>query len=143
MHIARGQAPREDVHGARRIDCARREDVHQKKLPFRNRMHRNVAIVVQQRRGQPARFAVAHGRETRDVHPRGAGGGDDQSADEGAVGQLICRHAVEISDDVLILARQASGQRRRREVMTPLGIGGKAKLDRGRNPGKRAGKPSR
>ena len=143
MHIARGQSPRKDVHGARRVDRARGEDVHQKKLPFRNRMHRNVAIVVQQRRGQAARLALTHGREARRVHPRGTGGGDDQSADEGAIGQLICRHAVEISDDVLILARQARQGSGRGEVVMPLSMGGKAKLDRGRNPGKRAGKPSR
>lgn len=107
MHIPRGQTPHEDVDGARRVDRAWREDVHQKKLPFRDRMHGNVAIVVQQRRGQTARLPVAHGRNTRRVDSRGTGGGDDQPANQGAIGQLIRRHAQEISDDVLILARQA------------------------------------
>ena len=107
MHVTRGQTPRKDVHGARRVDRAWRKDVHQKKLPFRNRMHRNVAIVVQQRGGQPARLPLAHGWDADRVDSGGTGGGDDQSADQGAIGQLIRWHAQEISDDVLILARHA------------------------------------
>jgi hypothetical protein len=44
-----------------------------------------------------------------DVHPGRARGGNDQSADEGTIGQLIRRHAEKIGDDVLVVARQASG----------------------------------
>jgi len=74
-------------------------------------MHRDVAIVVQERRGKPARLSLTHCGHTGRVHPRGTRGGHHQAADQGTIGQLIRRHADEIGDDVLIIARQASGHR--------------------------------
>jgi len=106
VHVTGGEASCEDVDSARGVERTRYEDVHQQKLSFGNGMHGDVTIVVQERRAETTGLALAHRRHTRRVHPRGAGGGDNQSADEGAVGQLIRRYADEISDDVLIFPSQ-------------------------------------
>jgi hypothetical protein len=107
MDAAGRQTPGEDVDSAGRVDRTRRENVDEEELFFGNGMHRNVAIVVQERGGETTRLAVAHRRQTRHVHAGGTGRRDDQSADEGAVGQLVRGNAMEIGDDVLIVARQA------------------------------------
>lgn len=70
-------------------------------------MHRDVAIVVQERRGQSASLAVEEGRDAGRVHASGARGGDDQAADQCAVAQLIRGHAEKVGDDVLKGSRQA------------------------------------
>lgn len=140
VHVARGQATREYVDRPRCVDRSGREDIHQQQLTFRDRMHGDVAIVVQQRRGEPARRSFAHRRHPGGVHTGGTRGGHHQAADEGTIGQLSRRHAEEIGDDVLVIARQASGHR-------PSGCAvrsrtaTKAKLDLVPNRGKRrAGK---
>lgn len=107
MDVARREAAREDVDGAGRVDRARGEHVDEQELAFGNGMHRDVAIVVQQRRREPSGTALAHRRYAAGVHARGARRCNDQAADEGAVGQLVRRYAEEVSGDVLILARQA------------------------------------
>lgn len=103
-------------------------------------MHGDVAIVVQQRRGEAARLALSNCGNAGRIHPSGARGGDHQAADEGTIGQLSRRHAEEVGDDVLVIARQASGHR-------PSGCAVRskaatsAKLDLAPNRGKRrAGK---
>ena len=111
MDVARGQSAREDIDGARGVERARHQDVDEQQLPLRNRMHRDMAIVVQQRGGQATRFALSHRRHASGVHPRRARRGDNQTADKGTIRQLVGRYAEEIGDDVLIVASHASGHR--------------------------------
>lgn len=107
MNVTRAQPPREHVDGARRIDRAGREHVDEKQLSFGHGMHRNVAIVVQERRGQAAGLPVAERRDPGGIHPGGTRGGDDQTADQCPVSQLIGGHAEKVGDDVLKVSRQA------------------------------------
>jgi hypothetical protein len=107
MDVARGEAAREDVDGTGRVDGTRREHIDEQELAFGNGMHGNVAIVVQEHRGEAAGASVTHRWYAAGVDSRSARGGDDQAADEGAVGQLVRRYADEVSGEVLILARQA------------------------------------
>lgn len=107
MDMSCRQPAHEHVDGTRRIDGAGREHVDEKKLSLRKGMHRNVAIVVQERRGHSPCPAVQQSRNAGSVHASGACGGDDQAADECAVAQLRRGYAEEIGDDVLKGSRQA------------------------------------
>jgi len=101
VDMAGAQPAREHVDGARCVHRPQGQHVDEQQLSFGNGMHRNVAIVVQERCGQPARLAIDEHRDAADVHPRRARGRDDQAADERAVGQLIRGHADKVGDDVL------------------------------------------
>ena len=138
MHVTSRQPTREHVDGSRRVEGPRHEDVDQEKLTFRYGVHRNVAIVVQQRGRQATGFAFAYGRHVWRVHADGACCGDNQTADEGAVSQLIGRDAEKIGDNVLVVARQArestgSWSLRRTWIARAM-----AKLDLVRSAGKQA-----
>jgi hypothetical protein len=137
VHGARREPAREDVDGARDIDRAWREHIDEQELPFGNGMHRNVAIVVQERRGQTTRFALVHGRHDGRIHPGGASRGHEQAAEEGTIAELVCRHAEKIGEDVLVVARQArEGGTRRRTCRRADRRGNNAKLDLAARGGK-------
>jgi len=70
-------------------------------------VHRDVAVVVEERRRQAAGLALAHRRHAGDIHASGARRGDDQAADECSIGKLIRRYADEVGDDVHVVTGQA------------------------------------
>src|SRR6185437_8467251 len=107
VHVPRREPAREDVDRARGVDRLGRENVQQEQLPFRDRVHGDVTVVEEEYGGEAACLALTHRRYAWRVHPGGARRGDDQSADERAIRELISGDADKVGDDVHVVAGQA------------------------------------
>jgi len=84
----------------------RRDRVEQQSLAGRQSVESEVCAVEKEDGGDPAADVRFHGRDTKGSEPTGAGGGDEQAAEQRGVTQLLVRYAGEFGGEVIVRSIQ-------------------------------------